>query len=41
MEVVVTWSLFCELSLGAKFQVYSTCPSGRFWIVGDHPWGGG
>ena len=31
----------CELSPGAKFQVCSTIPSGRFWKVGDHPWDGG
>ena len=23
--------LICELSFGAKFKVYSTLPSGRFW----------
>ena len=37
----VTWSKFCELSLDAKFQVCSTIPSGRFWMVSDHPWDGG
>ena len=26
-----SWSLFCELSFGAKFQVCSTLPSGIFW----------
>ena len=36
-----TYSYFFELSLVAKFQVCSTLPSGRFWIVGDHPWNGG
>ena len=36
-----TWSLFCDLCLGAKFQVCCTIPSGRFWMVGDLPWDGG
>ena len=35
----LTW--FGELSVGAKFQVCTTLPSGQFWIVGDHPWNGG
>ena len=28
-------------SIGAKFQVCSTLPSVRFWMVGDIPWSGG
>ena len=31
---------FNELSLGAKLQVCRTLPSGRFWMVVDHPWDG-
>ena len=36
-----TWSWICKLSLGSKLQICRTLPSGRFWMVGDHPWDGG
>ena len=26
-----------ELGLDSKFNVCTTLPSGRFWMVGDHP----
>ena len=28
---IITWSSFCELSLGAKYQFCSIFPLGRFW----------
>ena len=35
-----TWSWYCKLSVGCKFQVCSTLLSRRFWMVGDYPWNG-
>ena len=37
----VTWSLFCELSLCAKFHVCGILSSGRFGMVGAHHLNGG
>ena len=30
-----------ELGLDSKFKVCTTLPSGRYWMVGDHPGDGG
>ena len=30
-----------ESGLDSKFKVYTTLPSGRFWMVGDHSGDGG